>query len=264
MWLLGIFAGTALAVDCAAPLDQTSLVGAMDKTEAAYADLDEAGFRDGVNEIAGLMLPCMGEALDPAVTARYHRLMALRLHEIGDTVNAELSVIAARTVAPDSEFDVAMVPDDHPLRGFWSGNQPDDETRKVPEPRYGSLAFDGVIGRDRPKSRPTVAQVFDDTGVAQSTNYLGPREPLPIYSAVPRQRNILIGCTAGAAVGSGITYGMAWGARGSVFEQAADPQALSGDLDSARASTNLLSLVSGGLLGVAMGCGTGALVIGER
>ena len=264
MWLLGMVIGTAAAIECTEPVGQSALVEAMNQAEQAYALLDEDGFRDGVNEIAGLMLPCIGEALDPAVTGRYHRLMALRLHEIGDEENAEGSVLAARTVAPETKFEEGLVPENHALRALWESSPPDQETKKVPEPRYGSLAFDGVIGLERPKNRPTLAQVFDDTGVAQTTLYLSPREPLPTYSAVPRQRNLLIGCTAAAGAGAGVTYGLAWGSRGRMFNEASNPNTTSADLDKLRSSTNLLSLLSTSLIAATAGCGTGAILVGER
>ena len=264
MWLLGLMVHTAAAIECTEPVQQSAMVTAMDEAEQAYANLDEDGFRDGVNEIAGLMLPCIGEALDPTVTARYHRLMALRLHEIGDEDNASGSVLAARTVAPDAPFDEALVPSNHALRSLWEASPPDEETKKVPEPRYGSLAFDGEIGRDRPKNRPTVAQVFDDTGVAQTTLYLGAREPLPSYAAVPRRRNMLIGCAAGAGVGAGVTYGLSWSNRSRMFNQAAIQDTSDVDLDGLLVSTNVMSLLSTSLVAVTAGCGTGAVLVGER
>ncbi len=254
----------ALAADCPAPVGIDALVEAMDRTEAALVDLDDLAFRDGINELAGLLMPCADGVVPRDVAARYHRLMALHLHALGDEDNARLAVRAARTLAPDQPWSPELVPDTHPLAEMWAASEPDEDTRTVPEPRYGALAFDGEVGRARPRDLPTVAQVFDPSGIPVSTRYLAPREPLPPYTAIPRQRNLLLGCTGGALALSGAAWGAGWSARANMVRTAADPAAPADAIEAARASANTMSVLSGALFGVAAGCGTGAALIGQR
>ncbi len=256
--------GAALAVECVEPVSPTELDEAMAGAENGLRELDEARFRDGVNEVAGLLLPCVTQAISPQISARYHRLMALHLHALGDDAGAQLGIAAAYTLDPNTGYPDDLIPPAHPLREAWSELAPDAVVRRVPEPKYGRLAFDGTITRDRPKNTPTVAQVFDDSGLALSTHYLGPREPLPSYAAVPRQRNMLIGCAGGAVALSGMTYGLAWASRDSLYSNAAKPNTKAGKLDSARATGNALTALSGVLFGVGAGCGVGAVAIGQR
>lgn len=259
-----LVAQAAFAVECAEPISHEEISGKIAVAEAAYRDLDDTLFRDSVNEVAGILLPCAKDALPKELVARYHRLMALHLFTIGDSDNALLSAMSAKSVQPDEVWDEEMVPANHELRVAWDSVEPDTKTRKVPEPKAGSLAFDGDHTRDRPRNLPTVAQVFNTSGLSERTYYLGPNESLPTYAAIPRQRNTLLACSGGAVLLSGIGYGMAWSANASLYELAADTSNLEDTLDGKRAQTNALTLLSGALLGVGAGCGTGAVLVGQR
>lgn len=264
MLVVGLLAVGAMGAECADPVKPAELEASMQLAEDALRDLDEAGFRDRVNEVAGILLPCVGQALSPESAARYHRLMALHLHGIGDDEGARLGLSSAYALQPDVTYADDLLAADHPLRAQWDALEPDLSVRRVPEPRYGRLGFDGTIGRERPRNRPTLAQVFDESGLTVSTQYLGPREPLPLYPAIPRQRNLLIGCAGGAAATAGALYGGSWAARSSVYRLAADPKTPAADLDRARATDNALSVLSGTFFGIGLGCGVGAAVIGQR
>jgi hypothetical protein len=254
----------AHAIECAERVSQAELAGRLDSAEKAFADLDDAAFRDDVNEIAGLVLPCMGDLVPPDLAARYHRIMALHLEALGDTTDAGLAVAASRRIEPDYKFDDAVFPADQPVRVAWEAADPTPVTHKVPEPRSGSLAFDGHNGRERPTGVPSLVQVFDDDGTAISTSWLGPRDPLPTYRAIPRTRDALVVCSATGLVGGGVSLGFAWAERAALLGLAADPGAPAADLDARRGAMNLLSLVGTGLVGVGLGCGTGAALVGER
>jgi len=265
MWMLSwIVALPAYGVDCAEPITMEELNGGLAIAESAYTELDDVKFRDSVNELAGIMLPCVGQAVPTELAARYHRVMAIHLFTIGDEENADLSLLAAKGAEPEFKFDDELLPPNHALRKNWSGLEVSEAARVVPEPRLGSVSFDGRNGRKRPIEHPTIAQIFDESGLAQSTHYLAPRESLPMYAAIPRKRNLLISCAGGAFALSATTYGLAWKANGKVFSQASNPNIKPAEIDSARASANALSFLSGALLGVSAGCGTGAGVIGQR
>ncbi len=259
-WLLS----SVQAVECGEPVREEELAGAISMAESAFKNLDDLGFRDGVNEAAGILLPCMSDAMSTELVGRYHRLMALHLFTIGDKENAQRSLEASFVAHSEYNWEDELLPPTHDLRVAWEQMAPDASTRTVPEPRSGSLAFDGNNGRKRPKNQPTIAQFFDESGMSLSTTYLGPREPLPNYVAVPRQRNLLLACAGGAAALSGTTYALGWKARGNVFSEAANPNLDADPLDSGRASTNLLAFTSGALFSVAAGCGVGAAWVGQR
>ncbi len=265
MWMLSwIAAIPAFGVECAEPITMEELNGGLAIAENAYMELDDVRFRDSVNELAGILLPCVGQAVPTDLAARYHRVMAMHLFTIGDQENADLSLMAAKDAGPEFTFDDELLPPSHALRQTWATIEISDSSRTVPEPKLGSLSFDGHNGRKRPTAHPTIAQIFDESGLAQSTHYLAPRESLPMYAAIPRKRNLLIACSGGALALSATTYGLAWKANGKVYSQASNPNAKAADLDSSRASANAMSFLSGALFGVATGCGVGAGVVGQR
>lgn len=264
VWVVWLAASWTWAVECAAPVAPAEIEAAMTTVEAAFRDLDEAGFRDGVNELAALRLPCVDQALTPDQAARYHRLMALHLHGLGDEVGALAALTAAHALAPTQPIPEDLAPPVHPLQQAWPGLPTDTPAARVPEPKYGKLAFDGSFTRDRPRDRPALVQLFDASGVPSATRYLDPREPLPAYAAIPRRRNALIGCSGGAVAASVGAWAAAWATRGGVYGGAEDMTTAGSRLDGGRAATNALTVSSAALLGVSAGCGVAAAAIGPR
>lgn len=264
MWQLAWSAALALGVECAEPVSPEELDTALQHATDAYRDMDDAGFRDRVNELAGLLLPCVDQAVPPPLVARTHLVMAMHLHAIGDTERAGGALAAARHADPEAVLDPELVPPSHPLHEHWEGAAPTGATRRVPEPRHGSLAFDGSFGRDRPRDHPTLAQLFDASGIATSTHYLGAREPLPAYAAVPRRRNALLGCAGGAGALAAGSFALGWGANSRTYANAADPTFAADELDGSRAAANAWTLASSGLLAIGAGCGTAAVLTGAR
>ncbi|MEZ4319649.1 MAG: hypothetical protein R3F61_19190 [Myxococcota bacterium] len=262
--LLGLLTSGAHAIECAKPVTLAELDAALESAEAEYRDLNEVGFRDRVNEEAGLMLPCLADPLPRELVGRHHRVMALHLLMIGDEPGSLLAAEAAKIADPTYTFPDDLLPPGHPVREHYQAYEPEALVRTVPEPRTGSIAFDGTNARKRPKLHPTVAQLFDEQGLAQSTTYLGPREPLPPYRAIPRKRNTLILSSASALVVSTTMYGLAWAQRGNLFNTANDPTVSAETLDAKRARTNGLTLASGAFFGIAVGTGVSAALIGER
>lgn len=263
MWWMGFVAG-ALALDCPGPVPAEALSASLDAAEVAWKDLDDAGFRDAVNEAAGVQLPCVGEALAPALAGRTHLLLAMHLSAIGDEANAAASASAARAADPALVVPPDLLPPDHPVRLAFEAAPTAPKRRKVPEPREGSLAFDGASGRLRPAGAPTVLQVLDETGLPRLTTYLGSREPLPAYAAVPRRRNALLACAGGSLALSGGTFAWGWSRRSALLAEAADPTVPAERLDGLRAAGNGAAVLSGVLFGAAAGCGAGAAAIGPR
>ncbi|TNE91658.1 MAG: hypothetical protein EP330_04805 [Deltaproteobacteria bacterium] len=264
IWLvLAALLPAAHAIECKQPVQHEELEEAFTAAEASYMDLDPEGFRDKVNEISALLLPCVEDAIGPQLAARYHRDLALQLSVVGDEPGALGALQAAKNADPEYVFDDAMLPADHPLRVAYEAMEVDDSGRNVPEPKSGSIAFDGVNGRFRPET-PVVFQRFDATGRATDTLYLGVGDSLPTYRAIPRQRNLLIGCAGGALGASVTTWALAMGQRGSMYKNARDPAFAADKLDAKRAAANGLTVTSTLLFGASVGCGTGAYLIGER
>lgn len=262
--LLGLFSPAAHAVECANPVSPTELDEALAKAETEYVDLNEVGFRDRVNEAAGLLLPCVGDALPSPVVAHHHRVMSLHLLMVGDEPGALDAVESAKLADPEYAFPDELMPPDHPVRAHYEAYVPEADTRKVPEPRSGSIAFDGTNTRERPKGHPTIVQIFDEQGLAQSTTYVGPRQTLPPYRAIPRQRTTLAIGAGSALLLSATMYGLAWGQRGNLLNNASDLSLDASTLDAKRGRANAYTAMSGLFFGVALGAGTGAVLVGER
>jgi hypothetical protein len=254
----------ALGVECKEPIPLDELARSLDVAEQAYIDFDDTGFRDQVNILSGVHLPCVGDPVAPALVRRTHTVIGLHFLAMGDEANAELSIKAAHAADPDARVDRRLIPEGHPADAWWVDEETAEKTRKVPEPRVGSVAFDGEHTRARRAELPAVFQLFDETGRARSTQYLGPRQPLPSYAAIPRQRNILLGCSAGSVAASAALLGGSWAARGSLIRGAQDPTTAADVLDGRRASMNGMAVASAALFGVGTGCGVGAYLIGER
>jgi len=258
--LVGAFAS---AVECPEPVAQEVLEAEIEAAEQAYMNLDDIGFMDHVNLIAGLQLPCVGESIRRPVISKVHRLMAIHLYALGNDEDAMKGMEAARH-AFDHPIDDMLLPPDHDLRVRYEATTEPAELTLVPEPRVGSLSFDGTTGRERADGLPVVVQFFDSVGMAQQTLYLGPRESLPTYSAIPRKRNRLLACTGGASLLSASTLGLGWAMRTKLYNKAADPTTSADNLDGLRGATNIMSFTSGLTAGVAIGCGIGAGVMGEQ
>ena len=258
-----LLAAWAWAMDCSEPTDVPRVTEVLDAADEAWMNLDDDGFRDRVNEVSALILPCIDVSVEPPLAARYHRTLALQLLVIGDEATARGSLQAARIADPEFTWDDDLVPADHPARVIYDELGDDAGGRKVPEPRVGSLSFDGVNTRVRP-DHPTIFQQYDGTGQVMRTKFIGPKEPLPVYSAVPRTRNALIGCSAGAAVLSATLYGLAIGANNRLYTKRLDMSLPREELDPLKTQTQVFTITSGLVFGGAAACGTAAALVGER
>jgi len=262
--LTSLLTGGAYAVECGDPVSPAELEEVLVAAESEYIDLNEAGFRDRVNEAAGLFLPCISDRLDAKTVAHHHRVMSLHLLMVGDEAGSLKAVESAKIADPEYQFPDEILPANHPIRAHYDAYVPEFSGRTVPEPRVGSISFDGTNSRSRPKLHPTIAQLFDEQGLAQTTTYLAPRESLPPYRAVPRRRNTLIISSGSALVLSGAMYSMAWAQRGNLFSSASDLSTSVDTLNAKRSRTNGYTIASTAFLGIAVGTGVSAAMIGER
>lgn len=253
LWWTPLAAGQ----DCLRPVGTDEFLVTLDQAEAAFVDLEEDRFLDGMQR-ASLLLPCLDDGLPEVTAARYHRAQGLLLYTTDREELALEAFRAARALDPDYRFPEAMFPEGHALRAAYDALPTEDPTWAPPRPRDGRLAFDGRDGR-RPTDRPTLFQHLDDGGAALSTRYVRPSEPLPPYPATPRRRQRLLAVGAGALATGAALYGGAWAARSS-FYGAEDPTLA--DLQRQRAITN--GLWGGSLAASTLGALTVTLaVVGE-
>jgi hypothetical protein len=248
---------------CVERLTRDGFATRLEEAEGAWLDLDTARFRDRMNVLTGLVVPCLGDLVPPDLSARWHRVMALHLDGLGDDAGSDAALQRARALDPALPFDDAWVGADHHLRAAIAA-PPEAEARKVPEPRAGSLAFDGTLTRERPVDEPTLLQWFDGSGVARTTAYLGPDDPLPAYDAVPRLRNTLLGSGAASLLASGVAIGLAYGSQAELFRLSEDPSLGADPLVAQRRRTDLLAGAGYGLLGIGVGFGAAAVAVGQR
>ena len=251
----------AWALDCPQQLTREDLVAKVDEAEGAWANLETEQFRDRMNELNGLLVPCIGDRIPPDAAARVHRLMSLQQLELGDEAAAAAAWLAAPRIDPSIVLPDSWLPSTHPLR---SVEPLKPKIHRVAEPRDGALAFDGTPGLGRPIGVPTLFQRFDAAGVAQLTRYVGADEPLPEYRGVPKIRRRLVGGAVGLGVAGLATWTGSWVGYRSLLAAARDPAVSAADLDRRRANVNMTYAVGAGFLGGAIGVGVGAVAVGPR
>lgn len=256
-WSLSI----AAAIECPQQLTREDLEEKLGAAESAWEGLDTEGFRDRMNELNGLLLPCIGDRVPPEQAARSHRLTSLQQLELGNEAAARSAWAAAPRVDPSIALPADWLPQDHAIRSVSSEGI---GVRRVAPPRSGSLAFDGTPGLARPRGVPTIFQHFDAAGVATSTAYVGPEDPLPAYASVPRTRNrLLAGAGATGALGL-LTLGVSFTSYRGLLALADDPTVPAADLDARRGVVNTTYAVGAVVLGAGAGLGVGALAVGPR
>jgi len=273
MTLLLVLLDTALAADCPSSSQVADLTSKLDSAEKAYASLEVEQFTLSLDE-AALMLPCLGDPVTPALGARYHRTIGLRLFIERDRERASQAFAAARAIDPTYEFPDSLIPTGHAVRaiyGILDASNP--QMQRVADPVVGHLTFDGTASNQRPSAWPTIAQILDASGVPITTAYLFPADPMPAYDAVPlpaplagigerrplNPKPLLFVGGGVAAVASGVLYALA-ASSAQTFDQYHEDWTL-GDLETQRGRTNTLVIASIGSGVLAVGAATGGVLI---
>lgn len=263
VWLVGVARGAECAVG-ATPAEVEAQLAAAEKS---FSDLDPEAFVVATDHLV-LLQPCLDTVVSPALAARWHRVLALKLYGQGDEAGAAAAMRAARVLEPAFVWSDDLLPQG-PLRALYDDAAETGADHMVPEPKDGALAFDGTVSRLRPADRASVVQLLDATGKATATTWLLPTSPLPDYRAVPRTRNRLLVGAGVAATGALATYAGSWAARSSFQTWTpdpgeADPDASREHLASLRGTANGLATGAIVLGVVATGGAVGALVVGQR
>ncbi len=263
LWLVGVAQGA----DCPVSATPADIDAQLVAAEKAFTDLDPNGFVIATDHLV-LLQPCLDSLVSPALAARWHRVIALKLYGQKDEAGAGAAMRAAHALEPAYVWSDDLLPPG-PLRALYESAPTSVADHRVPEPRDGALAFDGTVGFLRPSDRASVVQLLDDAGKATATSWLLPTAPLPAYVAVPRVRNRLLIGAGVAATGALATYAGSWAARSSFNTWTpdpaeADPTSSQQHLGALRGRAN--GLAAGAIvLGVAAGGGVvGAVLVGER
>jgi hypothetical protein len=252
----------ARAADCMAASRSVDVADRLKAAETALHAADPDAFQTAMEEIT-LLVPCLADSLSPSAAAELHRLVGVQQYSSGNAASATPAFLAARVLEPTYRFPEAEFSADHAIRkAYDSLNAGDYKDQRVPEPKSGDISFDGTVTRARPADRDTVVQFLNASKQVTQTMYLRPGQPLPTYTAVPHIRNSLLLGTAVAIVGSAACYGGAWVSHGQ-FEKK-DPSYGLAELKSLQGAANILFGASIGFGALAVGGGTGALLVGAR
>ena len=247
------------------PADAAALIGALDRAESAFTELDSPGFHQAVNDAAA-DADCLTAPIDPATAARLHRMVGLRGFVDGDEAAARLAFAAARSIEPTYAFPTSLLPRNHPALALYDeAAQVAGTTEAAPAPAEGRLQFDGSPSLLRPSAWPTVAVLVGPAGAAMHSAYLSPGEPIFSYTvAIPapdRRVNAPLAVGAGAGlVCSGLLYGLARASHEAFY----DPSTPDADLPDLQARTNHLFYSSVGAAALGVGAGVGALTLHWR
>ncbi len=174
-----LLSSLAMAADCPFTATPTEIDEELNKAEAAYSALEVDAFAEAVDE-ASLMLPCVTGVMPTAVAARMHRIKGIVYFGAGDKALAIESLTAGKGLNKDYLFPAELLPAEHPVVTMYSDAHVAG-SEEVSAPASGSLAFDGILGLDRPMLRATVAQVLGPDGKPVRTAYLHVADPMPGY-----------------------------------------------------------------------------------
>lgn len=185
--LLGI-AFEARAATCTTAVSIEALRLDLERVEAAYKAEDA----DAVRQIADTItadLPCLGEAVHPAVAAAIHRALGLRAfldRRNPEAKPARLYFAAARNAEPNYTFPPDVVgPDDPVYREYVAvpvgAGRVDEVVPQTPRKTY----FDGTPTTRRPAEWPTIYQLLDERDRALATAYLMPGDSIPGVATAP-------------------------------------------------------------------------------
>jgi hypothetical protein len=233
----------AWAQDCPTPHTPDQVHTRLTAAQKALRALDSDGFSLAMQEVA-LMVPCLNERPTPELVAEIHRMHGIDLYTAGKQEHARLALRASRILGPQYRFPADLFPKGHALPDLWlslSALQPAHV--RAPVPKQSQVVFDGTVTRNRPSDRATVFQHLGKDGSVQTTRYLMPKDPLPSYPSIPRQRNRLIAASIATGAVAGASYALAWQGRSQFMKS--DPKQTKKDLNTTRNQVNTAFVTAG-------------------
>ncbi len=264
---------------CPIPTHAAELSAKVESAEQAYATFEVETFSLSLDE-ASLILPCIDDVVPADVAAHYLRVLGLRYFIERDPTRADQAFAAARALDPAYVFPDTLIPPGHSVRTHYTAiDLASVLSSVIAAPRTGAVLFDGSLalvteaGTQRP-GLPTIVQIQDAAGVVTATRYVLPGDPLPAYDAVPMaiaagtavrrplspKVPLLIGAGV-AAIASGTLYALSASSRQEFNAYREDDSIQELTSLKNRTNTEFFGSIGAGVLFV--GCGVGALVIGE-
>lgn len=268
--------------DCpSGPKTTADVVAELDDAESAYGGLKVDAFRAAMAEVRAAV-PCLSEEVTSHVAAEIHRYEGLLAFLDRVPERSMAAFAAARAIEPNYKFPETVVPANNPALADYLAIDPDASPRmRVAQPIDARILFDGQPAVDRARDFPAIVQLVSADGSVRTTAYVWPGDPLPAYA--PRPDTDIVDRTGGGggpsalgAVRSGPHVGLLGSAGvGAVLAGALYTSAFVvhrkyyGDetplqsLDGLRTANNSLVVASGATLGVAVGLGTTAFLVGR-
>jgi hypothetical protein len=269
---------------CPARSTTADLSAAVVKAQSIYVAMDQDGF-NAARAQADALLPCLGELLGPEDAAAYHRLHGLDAYLAEDRLRTLSAFRAAVAIQPGFVLPSTLAPVGNPLYAVYqeARGQPPGAVEPLTVPTGALAHVDGLRTLSRPMEREAVLQVSASSGEILWTALLPAGAPAPNWEAIvpgvsagatsaavpppneappvegPRPRRLTLGVAigaGGAALASGVLYGLATASRAR-FD---DPATSYEDVEGLRSRTNAQVVASAGAGVVALGLGSVALV----
>ena len=268
MWWWGWL---TLAWPCETESDSTELLAAVAEAEGTFASLDMAAFKAATDRLQ-TVLPCLVDPVPSNVAAEVHRYLGIRSVGDRDLEVAAQRFAAARSLEPDYDFPLSLIPEGNPVRTVYASLSLDDpQYEAVPPPADGGyLQFDGRISEQRARAWHTLVQRFDGTGRVVETHDLSPSDPLPVYPvrvAGPVEPGTVDEPESGRPVvllattlAMGVTSAALYGAAGMTEARFKNPATPDDRLDPLAKRANGLVIASGVSSAATLGLGVGLAI----
>lgn len=177
--LLQLVVPFAEGAPCAPGTTTSEVAIVLGGAESAFERRDKAAVVASADDaLEGLL--CLQDAVTPGFAARFHRVQGLRAFLLKEDGVASRSFAAARTLDPSYNFSVSVLPQAHPARVLYEMAPVAVASFATLPPLGGSVRLDGRDAAARPTDRPTIFQLFDDTGALLATEYLQPSNPVTV------------------------------------------------------------------------------------
>jgi len=252
---------TSAAAECPSSVPAQKVSQEISIGEAAFKNMDEALFRQVIDDIQQLV-PCMSTPFNDAQATSFWRLRALAafLNRDEDTVlTAFMSVIE---ISPGYMLSESIAPMGHPLQELFvqaleSATSLEDV---LPSPRSGQIYIDGSASLTVPLSRPYLFQMTDESGYIVVSQVVQAGQRPPGYAADrARSVNVPLAVTAGI---SGAIAGGTWYLATSKESTFWDPSTPTGELNVLQRQANTLGTVALSAGVVTLGSGAAAVLVG--
>lgn len=175
-------------VACPEPVAVGTLLEQSDNAERAYAELDVTAFVTSLRAVAA-GLPCITGAIATPQAAAIHRLEGLRLYTVGAEISALRSFQQAQALDPLFVPPETILRPESALARLWERAQTATPSPWIatPAPRNVELVVDGMGGRMRPASLPSIVQVSTPSGEVLWTRYVPAGAGLPDLTSLGRE-----------------------------------------------------------------------------